>query len=122
MAREFQTQVHDAVRDEAALRTALADADIAPQLMVLVQLTGDLAILDEVAPHIHGAWSFLESVPPALRQKIQDRLVEVLQDYAVLDRPAPPLPPAETLGTIPLFLKRICLHPFRSEAISSQRS
>ena len=51
------------MRDEAALRAALADADIAPMLMVLAQFTGDLEILDEVAPHIHGAWSFLESVP-----------------------------------------------------------
>jgi 4-hydroxyacetophenone monooxygenase len=97
MPREFRTQVQEAVHDEAALRAALADADIAPQLMVLVQLTGDLTILDEVAPHIHGAWSFLESVPPELKQKVADRLVEALQDYAVLDRPPPPLPPAETL-------------------------
>lgn len=97
MPREFQAQIREAVRDEAALRAALADADIAPQLMVLVQLTGDLAILDEVAPHIHGAWSFLESVPEPLKQKVRDRLVETLQDYAVEDRPPPPLPPAETL-------------------------
>ncbi|TCZ63635.1 flavin-containing monooxygenase [Roseicella aquatilis] len=97
MAREFQAQVQEAVRDEAALRAALADADIAPQLMVLVQLTGDLGILEEVAPHIHGAWSFLESVPEALKRKVRDRLVEALQDCAVEDRPPPPLPPAETL-------------------------
>jgi len=58
------TNMFDAVvRDEAALRAALAEADIAPMLMVLAQLSGDLEILDEVAPHIHGAWSFLESVP-----------------------------------------------------------
>src|SRR3954464_14105717 len=97
MSKEFQAQIREATQDEAALRAALADADIAPQLMVLVQLTGDLAILGEVAPHIHGAWSFLESVPPALKQKIQDRLVEALRDYAVSDRRAPPLPPAEAL-------------------------
>ena len=61
-----------AVRDEAALRAALAEADISPLLMVLVQLTGDMAILDEVAPHVHGAWSFLESVPEELKQKVRD--------------------------------------------------
>ena len=44
-----------AVQDEAVLRAALAEADISPLLMVLVQLTGDMAILDEVVPHIHGA-------------------------------------------------------------------
>lgn len=97
MTKRFQAQVREAVRDEAALRAALADADIAPQLMVLVQLTGDLKILDEVAPHIHGAWSFLESVPDDLKQKVRDRLVEALLDYAVHDRPPPPLPHPETL-------------------------
>ena len=51
-------------------------------LMVLAQLSGDLVILDEVAPHIHGAWSFLESVPEDLKQKVRDRLVAVLKDYA----------------------------------------
>ena len=71
-----------AVRNEATLRAALADADIAPMLMVLSQLSGDLQILDEVAPHIHGAWSFLESVPEDLKQKVRDRLAAVLKDYA----------------------------------------
>ena len=51
-------------------------------LMVLSQLSGDLQILDEVAPHIHGAWSFLESVPEDLKQKVRDRLAAVLKDYA----------------------------------------
>lgn len=86
-----------AVRDEAALRAALAEADIAPTLMVLVQLSGDLAILDEVAPHIHGAWSFLESVPEALKQKVRDRLVAVLKDYAATGRAPPPRPSGEIL-------------------------
>ena len=36
MTKEFRTQVRVAVRDEAALRAALTDADIAPLLMVLV--------------------------------------------------------------------------------------
>src|SRR3954449_3662467 len=97
MTKEFQAQIREATHDEAALRAALADADIAPMLMVLVQLTGDLAILDEVAPHIHGAWSFLESVPEPLKQKMRDRLVDALQDYAVADRPPPRLPHAEVL-------------------------
>ena len=86
-----------AVQDEMALRAALADADIAPMLMVLAQLSGDLAILDEVAPHIHGAWSFMETVPEDLKQKVRDRLVGVLHDYAATG-PAPPNDlPADTL-------------------------
>src|SRR5437868_15113184 len=86
-----------AVRDAAAFRSALAEADISSLLMVLVQLTGDMAILDEVAPHIHGAWSFLESVPEELKQKVRDRLVAALQDYAATGREPPPRPPAELL-------------------------
>ncbi|MDR3534757.1 MAG: NAD(P)/FAD-dependent oxidoreductase [Rhodopila sp.] len=86
-----------AVRDEAALRAALAEADIAPMLMVLAQLSGDLDILDEVAPHIHGAWSFLESVPEDLKQKVRDRLVAVLKDYAASGREPPHHVPSETL-------------------------
>ena len=37
-----------AVRNEATLRAALADADIAPMLMVLSQLSGDLDILEKL--------------------------------------------------------------------------
>ena len=85
------------VRDEAALRAALAEADIAPMLMVLAQLSGDLEILREVAPHIHGAWSFLESVPEDLKQKVRERLVAVLRDYAAIGREPPRHIPSETL-------------------------
>jgi 4-hydroxyacetophenone monooxygenase len=86
-----------AVQDESALRVALADADIAPMLMVLAQLSGDLTILDEVAPHIHGAWSFLETVPEDLKQKVRDRLVAVLKEYAVTGREPPVDIPEATL-------------------------
>ncbi len=87
----------ETLRDEATLRAALAEADIAPLLMVLVQLSGDLAILDEVAPHIEGAWSFMESVPEALKEKVRDRLVTVLKDYAASGRALPPPPPDNIL-------------------------
>jgi 4-hydroxyacetophenone monooxygenase len=97
MTKDFRTAVRAAVRDEAALRSALAEADIAPMLMVLVQLSGDLEILEEVAPHIHGAWSFLQSVPEPLKQKVRDRLVATLQEYVASDRATPPLPPPDVL-------------------------
>jgi 4-hydroxyacetophenone monooxygenase len=87
----------ETLQDEATLSEALAEADIAPLLMVLVQLSGDLTILDEVAPHIHGAWSFMEAVPEALKQTVRDRLVAVLKDYAANGRQLPPPPPAEIL-------------------------
>lgn len=97
MAKSFREQVRDAVRDEAALRAALVEADIAPTLMVLAHLTGDTAIMEEAAPHIHGPWSFLESVPEPLKAKIRDRLVAALQDYAATDRPPPADPMPEAL-------------------------
>jgi 4-hydroxyacetophenone monooxygenase len=89
--------IDTAVRDETALREALKEADIAPTLMVLAQLSGDLSILDEVAPHIQGAWSFMESVPEDLKQKVRDRLVDVLKDYAATGRAPPADIPADTL-------------------------
>ncbi|HJS86727.1 MAG TPA: NAD(P)/FAD-dependent oxidoreductase [Acetobacteraceae bacterium] len=91
------TMFASTVRDEQALRVALADADIAPMLMVLVQLSGDLEILEEVAPHIHGAWSFLESVPEDLKQKVRDRLVAVLKEYAASGREPPRRIPSDVL-------------------------
>lgn len=87
----------NAVRDEAVLRAALAEADIAPTLMVLAHLTGDLDILDEVAPHIHGPWSFLEAVPEDLKQKVRDRLVAALKDYAASGREPPRRLPTDLL-------------------------
>jgi 4-hydroxyacetophenone monooxygenase len=94
---DFPKAVSDAVRDEAALRAALAECDIAPMLMVLTQLSGDLMILDEVASHINGAWSFMETVPEALKQTVRERLVAVLKDYAATGRGPPKDLPAETL-------------------------
>ena len=62
-----------AARDEATLRAALADRYCA-DADGPVAVECDLQILDEVAPHIHGACSFLESVPKDLKQKVRDRL------------------------------------------------
>ncbi len=81
-----------AVEDETRLRWALESADIAPMLMVLVQLTGDEAILDEVAPFINGPWNFMETVPAGLKAKVRDRLVLALQDYARGERNGPGIP------------------------------
>jgi 4-hydroxyacetophenone monooxygenase len=86
-----------AVADEKKLRSALDGADIAPTLMSLVHLSGDMTILDEVAPHIKGAWSFLESVPEELKAKVRDQLVTVLKDYAASGKMPPKLLPSQTL-------------------------
>src|SRR4051794_28731407 len=86
-----------AVQDEGALRAALAEADIAPMLMVLAQLSGDMKILGEVAPHIHGAWSFVESVREDQKKRGGDRLGVFLKDYAAPGREPPQHIPSETL-------------------------
>ncbi len=81
-----------AIEDEVGLRKALEEADITPTLMVLVQLTGDLNILREVAPYIHGGWSFQEHVPEPLKQKVRDRLVSALKTQAAsAQEPAVPI-------------------------------
>lgn len=90
----------DVVRDVEALRAALADADIVPALMVLTQLSGDTALLDEAAPYIQGAWSYQQEIPNALQQRIRDRLVVVLQDYASSGRAVPKVLPDEAMQHI----------------------
>ncbi len=89
--------LRELTRDEALLTQALDGADLAPLLMVLVHLTGDAAWLDEVGPHITGPWNFHENAPPALKQKLRDRLRTVLLDYAAGNRPLPTEPPPDLL-------------------------
>jgi 4-hydroxyacetophenone monooxygenase len=80
---------------EHALRTALAEADIVPALMVLVQLTDDESLLREAAPHITGAWNYQESLPPALKDRIRTALADALLAGAA--RGTPPSCDEETL-------------------------
>jgi 4-hydroxyacetophenone monooxygenase len=86
----------NAVANEAQLRAALAEADIGPTMMVLAHLSGETEILDEVAPHIQGAWNYQQTVPEELKAKVRDRLVAVLKDYAATGR-AIPKPDSERL-------------------------
>lgn len=93
MKRDFKR----AVRNECELRAALQEADIGPTVMVLAHLTGDTDILDEVAPYIQGAWNYQQRVPEPLKDKIRERLVAVLKDYAAHNREVPKWD-AATLG------------------------
>ena len=86
-----------AVRDERALTSALETADFAPALMTLVYLTGDFTLLEEVSPHIKGAWSFLESVPEPLKNKVRTRLVTALKEFAAEGAQLPSLPDPRSL-------------------------
>lgn len=83
------------VADETRLRDALAQADIATLLMVLVQLSGEERWLTEMQPHIKGPWDYSVSAPPPLAQALRDRLVEVLQALARGD--AAPAQPSRAL-------------------------
>lgn len=87
----------EAARDEQALKSALDTADIVPALMTLVYLTGDFELLDEVAPHIKGAWNFLETIPDNLKEEIRSKLVATLKQYAVEGVTVPRTPHRQTL-------------------------
>ena len=92
----MQELFRKAVRDEKVLEAALEHADISPTLMVLVQLTGDIDILSEVAPHIKGPWSFMESVPQELKAKVRGLLIAALKEHAASDR-TPDVPAPDVL-------------------------
>ena len=85
------------VADEARVRDALAQADVATLLMVLVHLSGDEAWLDELRPYIKGPWDYSVSAPPPLVAAVHDRLVEVLRTLAGDGAVAPAQPSRELL-------------------------
>lgn len=93
----MKTELQALVRDEALLQQCLDGADVAPLLMVLVHLSGEEAWLDEVRPFITGPWNFHENAPDALKQRMRQRLREVLIDYAAGNRDLPAEPPAHLL-------------------------
>jgi len=65
-------------REPEAVRAALADADISVLLMVLVQLTGDMALLDRYAPLLGKPGEFTHSIPPDMVDELLDRLTQRL--------------------------------------------
>ena len=88
--------------DRQALDAALAEADVAPMLMVLVHLTGEDHWLDEIGPHIFGAWNFMEQVPAQKKAALRARLATVLSELAGGERRVPDRPP---LDLIPRMMK-----------------
>jgi len=85
------------VAQPGQLRAALAAADAATLMLVLVQLTGDPSWLERAAPHIAGPMSYHETMPEALREEIRTALFDVLMDYARNPRPLPPVPNGQLL-------------------------
>lgn len=78
-------------------RQLLEQTDIAPLLMVYVQLSGDEAALDEYKGYIHGPWNFNETVPANLKRKLHERLVSVLSELDARKRQLPPPPSGDLL-------------------------
>lgn len=84
------------IADETRLREALAQADVATLLMVLVHLSGNEAWLDEMRPWIRGPWDYSVSAPPPLVEAVHDRLVGVIRSLAA-DGAAKPEQPSNEL-------------------------
>ncbi|NYT80650.1 NAD(P)-binding domain-containing protein [Alcaligenaceae bacterium] len=114
-----------ASEQQTALRAALSNADPVPSLLVLAHLTQDLTLLEQAAPYIAGGWNYQQHVPESIRQTAQNRLVDVLKEYAEQNKPLPELPSDETLqrmmsaavGTqvpseyIPMFIEELRIGP-----------
>lgn len=66
--------------DANLIRQALDEADIVPLAMSLVQITGDRSWLDRIAPHIRGAWDYMQSVPDALAAEIRAALAAAIRE------------------------------------------
>ena len=67
------------------LRDALADADPATLLLVLVHLTGEREWLELARPHLRGPMSYQEFMPEQIRRAIRDRLYDVLASGTLPD-------------------------------------
>jgi 4-hydroxyacetophenone monooxygenase len=61
-------------RDLAEVKAALADADISVLLMVLVELSGDMSLLDRYAPLLGRPGEFTHSIPPEMVEELLERL------------------------------------------------
>ncbi len=55
------------------MRRHLAVADIVPLALSIVHLTGDIALLDAIAPYVQGPWDSQARLPESLTSEIQDR-------------------------------------------------
>ena len=75
----------DAGRDQAARQ--LLEAGLVPLGLSLVQLRGDLALLDRMKPFIRGPWAHQAELPHELELEILDGVSEELDRIAAGGRP-----------------------------------
>lgn len=79
----------------STLRQRLDGAAVVPLALSLVQLSGDLGVLDEIAPFVRGAWEHLQSVPEPVAASLRDRLARELERVDAGGAPALPDPAPE---------------------------
>jgi len=68
--------------DYEKLGYALSESDIATVAMVLVQLTEDLSLFDEIEGYIKGPWDYSVKMTAATQEEISARLIETVRIYA----------------------------------------
>jgi 4-hydroxyacetophenone monooxygenase len=68
--------------DISSIRARLEGANPVPLAMSLIHMTGDLSLLEHIAPHIRGAWEHLESIPPELAGDIRDRMATCMVEMS----------------------------------------
>ncbi|MCT8974227.1 NAD(P)/FAD-dependent oxidoreductase [Microbaculum marinisediminis] len=71
-----------ALVDEEALFAALRETEPVPLALVHATLTGDSHLIDRVAPHVAGGWSFEQSVPEDIAQDVVVALVDTIRAIA----------------------------------------
>lgn len=74
------------------VRALLEDAHIVPMAMALIHLSGDLGILDEIAPYIRDAWDYTAKVPEETAARLRGRLAAELARIEAGGEPALPDP------------------------------
>ncbi|WP_088625924.1 NAD(P)/FAD-dependent oxidoreductase [Oceanicola sp. 22II-s10i] len=79
------------------IRRRLEGADCVPLALSLVQLTGDLSLLDEIQAHVHGPWDYSHSLPDALQSRIRDRMADAMAGHAGTGAAPLGTPDAETM-------------------------
>lgn len=94
---ELVARIRRAVADPARLRAMLDDADIAPTLLTMAQMTGEDTFLEEARPYIKGGWNFMVDLPNDLAAAIRTRFVAALQEIASGAREIAPAPTGERL-------------------------
>ncbi len=76
----------------AEIMKRLQGAHIVPATMSLVHLTGDLSLLDDIAPYVQDAWDYSVTVPEEVAARVRSRLASAMERHAAGARPALPMP------------------------------